>query len=67
MYSVLNKRSIRPHSEQPQPNPRGAKKWPICERFDGKPAKHPHKSLCLDPADAGPSAPEVSYERWRFD
>ena len=37
------------------------------ERFEGKPVKHPGKSLWLDPAGAGPNAPGVSYKRRWFD
>ncbi len=37
------------------------------ERFEGKPVKHPGKSLWVDPAGAGPNAPGVSYKRRWFD
>ncbi len=37
------------------------------ERFEGRPVKHPGKSLWLDPAGAGPNAPGVSYKRRWFD
>ena len=37
------------------------------ERFNGVPVKHPGKSLWVDPAGAGPNAPEVSYKRRWFD
>ena len=37
------------------------------ERFEGKPVKHPGKSLWLDPAGTGPNAPGVSYKRRWFD
>mgnify|MGYP003335634445 CR=1 FL=1 len=37
------------------------------ERFEGKPLKHPGKSLWIDPAGAGPNAPGISYKRRWFD
>ncbi len=37
------------------------------ERFEGKPVKHPGKSLWIDPAGAGPNAPGVTYKRRWFD
>ena len=37
------------------------------ERFNGVPLKHPGKSLWVDPAGAGPNAPEISYKRRWFD
>jgi len=37
------------------------------ERFEGKPLRHPGKSLWVDPAGAGPNAPGVSYKRRWFD
>ncbi len=37
------------------------------ERFEGKPVRHPGKSLWVDPAGAGPNAPGVSYKRRWFD
>lgn len=37
------------------------------ERFEGKPVKHPGKSVWVDPAGAGPNAPGVSYKRRWFD
>ncbi len=37
------------------------------ERFNGVPVKHPGKALWLEPAGAGPNAPEVSYKRRWFD
>jgi pimeloyl-ACP methyl ester carboxylesterase len=37
------------------------------ERFEGKPVRHPGKSVWVDPAGAGPNAPGVSYKRRWFD
>jgi pimeloyl-ACP methyl ester carboxylesterase len=37
------------------------------ERFEGKPVKHPGKSMWIDPAGAGPNAPGISYKRRWFD
>ena len=37
------------------------------ERFEGKPVKHPGKSIWVDPAGTGPNAPGVSYKRRWFD
>ncbi len=37
------------------------------ERFEGKPLKHPGKSLWIDPNGAGPNGPEISYKRRWFD
>ena len=37
------------------------------ERFEGKPVRHPGKTLWLDPNGAGPHAPGISYKRRWFD
>jgi pimeloyl-ACP methyl ester carboxylesterase len=37
------------------------------ERFEGKPVKHPGKTLWLDPSGMGPSAEKVNYKRRWFD
>ncbi|HET7159922.1 MAG TPA: alpha/beta fold hydrolase [Burkholderiales bacterium] len=37
------------------------------ERFEGKPVKHPGKTLWLDPSGMGPSAEKVTYKRRWFD
>lgn len=37
------------------------------ERFEGKPLKHPGKSLWIDPNGAGPNGPEISHKRRWFD
>ena len=37
------------------------------ERFEGKPVKHPGKTLWIDPAGAGPNAAGVTYKRRWFD